>query len=582
MNKFINFEIERAEIIEENPDSQFATAKVQAFASDKNRHDMVCSEDVLIKTAPTIYNKPILYSIDKLFDDFGSHSEPDKTLIAGFVVPESSDFIRLEDGRLSLNVLIKLWKRYAPKAMEIFRRDYGKKKVSVEMELVDAETRDDGFIEMKNFVYSGICLLGDLLTEASPGASIAMLSFEKENKEYKEALKLEFPSLYDEKFIEVPTNIILSISKGLDLYANGNSKKYPVYAGIAKYILKNGKINSGRLYSLTSLLKEKKFKEMGSPSLLEESIIYMLCGGKEGVEWFNKTIEDIDKNIYEFGTIVTFPYTKISDINPALKGIKPSISLSQANAIAKQADAIGVDKEKNGWAIAIANFKKTHVVKNGVWIKKENENMDLEKEKLEKEDLEPEKVELAVPEAEIEKKEAEEEKEEEKEEEEKEVEKMNVDEFISLMSSSEEVSFIREELSKPKSEIDFSKVFEVITSELKKMILAFQQTEESIKKENETLSIFKTEMELKQFNFVVDSVLKEIEGSVEISQDVLSEMREKSKGFTLENIDIWKNECKASAFSFAIKDKKEAEEDVHQYALPWGTKEENAKKSLWD
>ena len=49
-------------------------------------------------------------------------------------------------------------------------------------------------------------------------------------------------------------------------------------------------------------------------------------------------------------------------------------SLRQANEIARNADAIGVTEEKNGWAIAISNFKKTHEVEDGKWVKKENKS----------------------------------------------------------------------------------------------------------------------------------------------------------------------------------------------------------------
>lgn len=59
--QYLNFEVESAEIIEENPNSQFLTAEVHAFSSGINRHEMECSEDVLRETASTIYEKPILY-----------------------------------------------------------------------------------------------------------------------------------------------------------------------------------------------------------------------------------------------------------------------------------------------------------------------------------------------------------------------------------------------------------------------------------------------------------------------------------------------------------------------------------------
>jgi len=62
------------------------------------------------------------------------------------------------------------------------------------------------------------------------------------------------------------------------------------------------------------------------------------------------------------------PYMKLDDINPALKGIEPPITLAQANMIAEWADAItGVDSP---WAVAIANFKKAYEVRGDKWVKK--------------------------------------------------------------------------------------------------------------------------------------------------------------------------------------------------------------------
>lgn len=63
------------------------------------------------------------------------------------------------------------------------------------------------------------------------------------------------------------------------------------------------------------------------------------------------------------------PYTKLSEINPSLKGIKPALDLEQANHIASMADAItDVDSP---WAVAISNFKKAYVVEGDKWVKKQ-------------------------------------------------------------------------------------------------------------------------------------------------------------------------------------------------------------------
>lgn len=64
------------------------------------------------------------------------------------------------------------------------------------------------------------------------------------------------------------------------------------------------------------------------------------------------------------------PWSNWSDVSSSLKGIKPQLTLAQANSIARQADAIG---GSTGWAVAISNFKKTHKVSGDRWVKKSSE-----------------------------------------------------------------------------------------------------------------------------------------------------------------------------------------------------------------
>ena len=66
------------------------------------------------------------------------------------------------------------------------------------------------------------------------------------------------------------------------------------------------------------------------------------------------------------------PYKSFEDINPALKGIKPKITLAQANIIAKWADAMerAEDGPESAWAAAIAQFKKLYRAEGGKWVKK--------------------------------------------------------------------------------------------------------------------------------------------------------------------------------------------------------------------
>ena len=72
------------------------------------------------------------------------------------------------------------------------------------------------------------------------------------------------------------------------------------------------------------------------------------------------------------------PYKKFSDVNPSVRGIKPKVTLAQANKIAEWADAITEgDNAKGAWAIAISQFKKLYTVRGGKWV----ERASLEKQK---------------------------------------------------------------------------------------------------------------------------------------------------------------------------------------------------------
>jgi len=69
----------------------------------------------------------------------------------------------------------------------------------------------------------------------------------------------------------------------------------------------------------------------------------------------------------------SMPYKSMKEVNPALKGIEPPLTLGQANEIAAMADAIaaGDNPPKAPWGVAIASFKKRYEVKGGKWVKKE-------------------------------------------------------------------------------------------------------------------------------------------------------------------------------------------------------------------
>jgi hypothetical protein len=346
--KKLSFAIENAEMVRENPDSNFALLALDFFASGDNLHDMYVSEETLLRTADTIKNCPLVWKYDEVLDDVYTH-DPDE-VPCGFV-PESSTITskKLEDGRTMLSAIAYVWKRYTGPLLSFFKRDGGKKPVSVEMSVYKTQPKHDGKTELLDFRYEGITVLGSYVTPAIPMANASVLSFAEE---YEEDLEKEFS--FSE--IIIPNKIRQAVEKGLEIRKEEGGGTSTGVA-FARYLTKNKIITPEKVREINNYFSTHKHSK--------ETVDWLLWGGDYAKEWAEKMAERINDEL------VTFPYKSKADINPALKGITPPISLAQANAIARQADSIGSDKDKNGWAIAISSFRKTHHVENGKWVKNE-------------------------------------------------------------------------------------------------------------------------------------------------------------------------------------------------------------------
>lgn len=66
------------------------------------------------------------------------------------------------------------------------------------------------------------------------------------------------------------------------------------------------------------------------------------------------------------------PYNSFSDVNPAIKDIKPQVTLAVANKIASWAEAMvdSDDAPDNPWAAAIAQFYRLYKRSGGKWVKR--------------------------------------------------------------------------------------------------------------------------------------------------------------------------------------------------------------------
>ena len=582
--------------IDDDPSSQFATAKILAFSSGKNEHDYYCSEETLRKTAHTLNHRPILYSYDNRFRDFGTHVKDDreKNLIAGFVVPNSYEFVDLKDGRLGIYVLARIWKLYSPKFVKLFK-EKNQRNVSVEMELFESSNMKNGLTEMVSFAYSGVTVLGEFYTPASPGAEMEFLSFSKENEEIKKAYILEFGK-YEGLDFTIPKKVKENAKQGLELrkeYGRGGTS---VGLSSARYLISNQKASPEKVRHVA-----KYFPRHEGDNLDDKTsngwIAWQLWGGHAGRSWSTKLVKqmnDRDAENMSFFAIPeeeeNMPYKNIDDVNPAIRGITPPVSLDQANSIARQADAIGIDDEKNGWAIAISNFKKSHEVDDGKWVKKSKEEKNsMEKgEKVEQEEMaveespsaeksaEPKKEEFAENESENEDKENGEESNEEQEtEEETETEDMSLDAYADvpamlalLEAETDDYKSMAETFANEKK-IDWAVMAKALYAKFAKEKEDATEKEKAYMAENEQLREFKFQKEKEQFDFAVAEIIAKVEK--DLPKDKLKEVKEDVVNFSLETFEDFKNKTLALAFEYKskeVEDPEKSKKKIVSYPFP--------------
>lgn len=294
MTKKLYFNVEQAEVLDEDPLSQFATARIVAFSTGRSRHDTTCDAEALQRTAHTIYEKPIVFEYDSVFDDFGTHTRV--PVISGFVVKNSAKFINQPDGRISLEVTAKIWKKYSKKFIDVFSNSgSNKRSVSVEIEVISSEEDENGLLKLIDWCYAAVCVLGTLVTPASPGAEIEMLSFsEKENKEYAKAFSEEFASRYDGIDFTIPKAVKSNAKQGLELrekYGRGGTS---VGLASARYIVKNATATPEKVRHIA-----KYFPRHAGDNLDDKEsngwIAWQLWGGNAGRRWSASIVDKMDE-----------------------------------------------------------------------------------------------------------------------------------------------------------------------------------------------------------------------------------------------------------------------------------------------
>lgn len=568
------FEVENADIVYESPSSQFATAKIQAFATGTSLHNTTCDIETLKRTAPTIFEKPIIFEYDNRLRDFGSHS--DKPIISGFVVPNSAEYTELPDGRIGLNIFAKIWKRYAPKFIDVFKETgTNKKSVSVEMQINDAEETPDGLLKLLDFVFESICVLGDYVTPASPDANIQMLSFAKEeNDAYKEAYQKEFAMKYDALDFSIPEEVKSNCKKGLDMCKEMSSGGTSVSLAYARYIVKNTHSTPDRVRQAHKYFSGKHDNET--------EVSYNLWGGSSGKDWvvyMNTQMEDID------GQMVS--YFDLYGLN------KPDKEEGFTEEESKPENNSEMEENKD-----MAKTKEEMAAEEAE--KKKAEQMAVEEEKKAHDDM------MA---AEEEKKKAEEmaadesKKKDDEEEDKKNKVSMSLNENLDVAALLEilkrETESYRELAGGLNDKINYSinaamgeiakgaeAKAKVVTDAMisymdstSKKLSEFAKANELYMEENKSLKEFKDKVEAERKNYEVSSVLKEA-SEAGMPDAELEACRAEAAEFSLENIDSYKNMVKAKAFKYFGK-KTDVNSNITKIGMPFNIPQYKAP-SVWE
>ena len=147
--------------------------------------------EAIEKARPTLANIPLLAFIKKVDgddrSDFAGHEWELKITTEGLkyvylgrpfgIIPETNNYMLETDesGNTFVTVDGYVWKDYANEALDIFERD-GAKKVSMEINAYDYEWTDT-HVDIKEYSYTGIAVLGDEVSEAMIGAKAEVVRF---------------------------------------------------------------------------------------------------------------------------------------------------------------------------------------------------------------------------------------------------------------------------------------------------------------------------------------------------------------------------------------------------------------------
>jgi len=526
LGKKLRFEVSKFEIdskeINSVDESQFVDADIEAFSSGQNLHELNCSVDVLKKTAHTIYEKPVVFELDKNFYDFNGHPEnEEKRSIGGFIVPDSAEFFERPDGRTTLKVKAKIWKLYAQSFIDVFKFG-GKddKSVSVEMLMEDPTEKN----EMTSFAYTAVCVLGDFVTPASPDARMQLLSFsDKEKEGYKKAFQAEF-ARYSSIDFAIPENVKSNCRDGLEIRDEFGAGGTSVSLAMARFLIDNDNITPERARKVFKYFSAKG-RVKPDDNTGKDWVSWQLYGGEAAKEWANKIVDEmgvVDESIASY--FEKFP--------------------AGDNADGREENHTNMSKK-----IKEEEFESKDEAKD--------EDVYMEEET-------PKSDEMAEDEEEV------------SDEEMAEDEEPKSEDMESNPPSGNHLELLEEE-GDPKEE-DMGLAFEQAMEKVETLEADVTRLEA----ENQELAKFKAEVEKDNFEFKIGEILEVVKSSF-TDEELETAKEDALENFTLETMGLWANSLKATAFekgNVRNVSAKEKDDGIVKIGIP-NQEKPKKKKGLW-
>jgi len=182
----LKFEVQITDIEKINP--LFSKCKIYVCYPDLNRNNSSISKQVIIDAIPTIFNCPILGEYNETLEDFGSHGgkieiKEDKvsyiqTTKAYGVIPESSEISwEIVNDKEYLVCTGYLWVSRYPEVLSVLEEG---KSHSMEIGEIVFAQKDD-YMEVKSFVFTGLCILGDTVEPCFEDSKIIAYSLDRDN-----------------------------------------------------------------------------------------------------------------------------------------------------------------------------------------------------------------------------------------------------------------------------------------------------------------------------------------------------------------------------------------------------------------